>query len=233
MRRPSFDRSWVVGVLVAVLLVGTVAADASAAVLWADGFGGTALRARWTEVDARWWVRDGSLHVHKRSVNQRTRIGFAVVDLGGPHRAGLRVSSQVRLSPGYANVGLVTPFRDARNYLYCKVELTPRNPNGAALLGHRIRGGQPSLVRAARAIGLEPSAVYRLTMERRGRTISCGVWRNGALVAELRYRMTQKDIMAFGGGPMAGLRIKVDDRGTRSDEDDGRSRFLDFQAAAI
>jgi len=233
MRRPSFDRSWVVGVLVAVLLVGTVAADASAAVLWADGFGGTALRARWTEVDARWWVRDGSLHVHKRSVNQRTRIGFAVVDLGGPHRAGLRVSSQVRLSPGYANVGLVTPFRDARNYLYCKVELTPRNPNGAALLGHRIRGGQPSLVRAARAIGLEPSAVYRLTMERRGRTISCGVWRNGALVAELRYRMTQKDIMAFGGGPMAGLRIKVDDRGTRSDEDDGRSRFLDFQATAI
>jgi hypothetical protein len=143
------------------------------------------------------------------------------------------VSSQVRLSPGYANVGLVTPFRDARNYLYCKVELTPRNPNGAALLGHRIRGGQPSLVRAARAIGLEPSAVYRLTMERRGRTISCGVWRNGALVAELRYRMTQKDIMAFGGGPMAGLRIKVDDRGTRSDEDDGRSRFLDFQATAI
>jgi len=233
MRRPSFDRSWVVGVLVAVLLVGTVAADASAAVLWADGFGGTALRARWTEVDARWWVRDGSLHVHKRSVNQRTRIGFAVIDLGGPHRAGLRVSSQVRLSPGYANVGLVTPFRDARNYLYCKVELTPRNPNGAALLGHRIRGGQPSLVRAARAIGLEPSAVYRLTMERRGRTISCGIWRNGALVAELRYRMTQKDIMAFGGGPMAGLRIKVDDRGTRSDEDDGRSRFLDFQAAAI
>jgi len=233
MRRPSFDRSWVVGVLVAVLLVGTVAADASAAVLWADGFGGTALRARWTEVDARWWVRDGSLHVHKRSVNQRTRIGFAVIDLGGPHRAGLRVSSQVRLSPGYANVGLVTPFRDARNYLYCKVELTPRNPNGAALLGHRIRGGQPSLVRAARAIGLEPSAVYRLTMERRGRTISCGIWRNGALVAELRYRMTQKDIMAFGGGPMAGLRIKVDDRGTRSDEDDGRSRFLDFQATAI
>ena len=233
MRRPTFDRSWVVGVLVAVLLVGTVAADASAAVLWADGFGGTALRARWTEVDARWWVRDGSLHVHKRSVNPRTRIGFAVVDLGGPHRAGLRVSSQVRLSPGYANVGLVTPFRDARNYLYCKVELTPRNPNGAALLGHRIRGGQPSLVRAARAIGLEPSAVYRLTMERRGRTISCGVWRNGALVAELRYRMTQKDIMAFGGGPMAGLRIKVDDRGTRSDEDDGRSRFLDFQATAI
>jgi hypothetical protein len=233
MRRPTFDRSWIVGLLVGVLLVGTLAGDASAAVLWADGFGGTTLRSRWNEVGARWWVRDGSLHVHKRSVDRRTRVGFAVVDLGGAHRAGLQVSSQVRLSPGHANVGLVAPFRDARNYLYCKVELTPRNPNGAALLGHRIRGGQPSLVRAARGIGLEPSAVYRLTVERRGRTISCGVRRNGALVTELRYRMTQKDIVAFGGGPIVGLRIKVDDRGTRSDEDDGRSRFLDFRATAI
>ena len=233
MRRPTFDRSWIVGLLVAVLLIGTLAADASAAVLWADGFGGTTLRSRWNEVGARWWVRDGSLHVHKGSVDRRTRVGFAVVDLGGAHRAGLQVSSQVRLSPGHANVGLVTPFRDARNYLYCKVELTPRNPSGAALLGHRIRGGQPSLVRAARGIGLEPSAVYRLTVERRGRTISCGVRRNGTLVTELRYRMTQKDIVAFGGGPMVGLRIKVDDRGTRSDEDDGRSRFLDFRATAI
>lgn len=218
--------------LLGVFLVGT-GADASAALLWADGFGGTALRPAWREVDARWSVRDGALHVHKLSVNQRTRVGFAVVDLGGAHRAGLRVSSQVRLSPGHANVGLVTPFRDARNYLYCKVELTPRNPNGAALLGHRIRGGQPNLVRAARGIGLAPSAVYRLTVERRGRTISCGVRRNGTLVTQLRYRMTGRDILAFGGGSMAGVRIKVDDRGTRNDEDDGRSRFLDFRATAI
>jgi hypothetical protein len=219
--------------MVAVFALGGSVVPASASVLLSDSFGGTVLRARWNQVDARWWVRDGSLHVHKRSVNQRTRVGFAVVDLGRAHRAGLRVSTQVRLSPGHANVGIVTPFRDARNYLYCKVELTPRNPNGAALLGHRIRGGQPSLVRAARNIGLAPSTEYRLTVERQGRTISCAVRRNGgALVTELRYRMTRKDINAFGGGSMAGLRIKVDDRGTRSDEDDGRSRFLYFQATA-
>jgi hypothetical protein len=220
--------------MIAVFALGGSVVPASASVLLSDSFGGTVLRARWNQVDARWWVRDGSLHVHKRSVNQRTRVGFAVVDLGRAHRAGLRVSTQVRLSPGHANVGIVTPFRDARNYLYCKVELTPRNPNGAALLGHRIRGGQPSLVRAARSIGLAPSTEYRLTVERQGRTISCAVRRNGgALVTELRYRMTRKDINAFGGGSMAGLRIKVDDRGTRSDEDDGRSRFLYFQATAI
>lgn len=233
MRGPTFDRTWVVGLLVAVLLVGTAAADASGAVLWGDGFGGKQLRARWTEVGARWWVGEGALHVHKRSVNQRTRVGFAVVDLGGAHRGGLRVTTQVRLSPGHANIGLVTPFRDARNYLYCKVELTPRNPYGAALIGHRIRGGPPSLVRAARGIGLEQSGVYRLTVERRGRTVSCGIRRKGTLVTKLSYRMTQKDIAAFGGGPMAGVRIKVDDRGTRNDEDDGRSRFLDFRATAI
>jgi hypothetical protein len=233
MRGPTFDRPWVVGLLVGVLLVGTVTADASGAVLWGDGFGGTQLRARWTEISARWWVGESALHVHKRSVNQRTRVGFAVVDLGGAHPAGLRVSSHVRLSPGHSNVGLVAPFRDARNYLYCKVELTPRNPRGAALIAHRLRGGTPSLLRAARGIGLDPGATYRLTVERRGRTITCTVQGSGGLITELRYRMGVNDIAAFGAGPMAGVRIKVDDRGTRNDEDDGRSRFLDFRVTAI
>lgn len=233
MRRPTIDRSWVVALLVGVLLVGTFAADASAAVLWGDSFGKTVLRARWQEVDARWSVRDGALHVRKLSVNRRTHVGFAVVGLGGSHRAGLRVSSELRLSPGHSNVGLVAPFRDARNYLYCKIEVTPGNPVGALLIGRRLRGGSPSLLRAARGLGLDPGGTYRLTVERHGRTVGCGVRLNGSLVTELRYRMTDKDIEAFGGGSMAGVRIKVDDRGRRNDEDDGRSAFLNFRATAI
>jgi hypothetical protein len=220
-------------VMVAALVLGGSVVPASAAVLFGDGFGGTVLRPRWNQVDARWSIKDGELRVRKLSVNHRTHVGFAVVDLGRAYRAGLRVSTQVRLSPGHSNVGLVVPFRDARNYLYCKIEVTPGNPDGAALIGRRRRGGAPSVLRSARGIGLDPGGEYHLTLERRGRTVRCGVRFNGTLVTGLRYRMTDKDLLAFGGGSMAGMRIKVDDRGTGNDEDDGRSRFLSFRAIAL
>jgi hypothetical protein len=63
--------------------------------------------------------------------------------------------------------------------------------------------------------------------------VTCSVQRNATLVARLRYSMTRQDLRAFGNGTRAGVRIRVVDRATIDDEDDGRSRFLDFRALAI
>lgn len=213
-----------------VLVLGGQVASASAALLWKDGFSGNELRPAWTELDARWRVRSGALRVDKATVDDRTHVGYAVVDLGGSHRSGLRVSSQIRLSPGKSNVGLVAPFRDVGNHLFCKVEITPGHPDGKAAMGRRSRGGRPTLLRAIGGLGLHKGAVYRLTIERRHRIVACAVRREGALVTRLRYTMTAKDLRAFGRGTKVGVRIKVIDGAIGDDEDDGRSRFLDFRA---
>ncbi len=232
MRGPGTVRSLVVGSLTALILVGS-ASMASAAVLVRDGFGGTSLRAFWREVDARWRVGAGALHVQKRSVDHITHIGYAVANLGGAHPSGVRVSTRIRLSPGQSNVGLAAPFRDAGNNLFCKVEVTPGHPKGEAAIGRRRNAGTPSILVRRGGLGLAQGAVYRLTVERRGRAVTCSVQRNGAVVTAFRYRMTRTDLHDFGRGTKAGVRIKVVDGGGGKDEDDGRSRFLDFRATTI
>lgn len=220
-------------VLLLALVLGASTGSASAALLWADGFGGSALRAPWQEIDARWRVGNGALRVVKRSVDRRTHVGYAVVGLGGTHRSGLRISSQIRLSPGQSNVGLVAPFENAGNHLLCKVELTPGHPEGKVAIERRLRGGSPTLLRASGGLGLRKGAVYRLTVERRRRLVTCAVRRNGVIVTRLRYLMTSRDLRAFGDGAKAGVRIRVVDHASLDDEDDGRSRFLDFRAIAF
>ncbi len=232
MGRPGTVLSSVVGMLSALVLVAS-ASMASAAVLVRDGFDGTSLRANWREVDARWRVGASALHVEKRSVDHRTHIGYAVANLGGAHPSGVRVSSRIRLSPGQSNVGLAVPFRDAGNNLFCKVELTPGHPKGETAIGRRRNAGTPSILVRRGGLGLDEGAVYRLTVERRGRAITCSVRRNGAVVTAFRYRMTLRDLHDFGRGSKAGVRIKVVDGGGGKDEDDGRSRFLDFRATTI
>jgi hypothetical protein len=232
MRGSGAVRTSLAGTLTALLLVASTSM-ASAAVLVRDGFGGTSLRARWKQVDSRWWVGAGALHAQKRSVDHRTHIGYAVANLGGAHPSGVRVSSRIRLSPGQSNVGLTAPFRNAGNNLFCKVEVTPGHPQGEAAIGRRRNAGTPSILVRRGGLGLERGAVYRLTIERRGRAITCAIRRNGGVVTAFRYRMTPGDVHDFGGGTMAGVRIKVVDGGGGKDEDDGRSRFLDFRATTI
>ena len=217
----------------AVVFVLLMAPGASAAVLVRDAFDVTSIRDFWRQIDARWWVGAGALHVRKRSVDHRTHVGYAVVDLGGDHPSGVRVSSRIRLSPGQSNVGLAAPFRDAGNNLFCKVEITPGYPKGGAVIGRRRDARTPSILVRRRGLGLEQGAVYRLTIDRHGRAITCSVRRNGAVVTALRYRMTVRDIRDFGAGAKAGVRIKVIDGAGGKDEDDGRSRFLDFRAITI
>ena len=219
--------------LLLALVMGASAGSASAALLWADGFNGRILRAPWHEVDARWRVGSGALRVVKASVDRRTHVGYAVVGLGSAHRSGLRVSSKVRLSPGQSNIGVVAPFENAGNHLLCKVELTPGHPDGKVAIERRLRGSSPTLLRARGAVGLRKGAVYRVTVVRRLRVVTCSVQRNAAIVTKLRYSMTPQDLRAFGNGTKAGVRIRVVDHATIDDEDDGRSRFLDFRALAI
>lgn len=222
-----------VSVMLAVGLLAAMAPSASAKMYVGDPFNGTSLRPAWKQVDATWRAAGGAARVNPMSVDDFANIGYAVINMKGTHKAGLRISSQVRLSPGKSNVGIVGPYKNVENHMMCRVEVTPAHPLGMVALGRRVNGNEPFMMKEKVGLNLNSGAVYRLVTERHNKIVTCALWDKGLNVTTLRYKLKPKDLHSYGLGKKAGLRIRLVARGNRRDEDDGRSRFLDFHVSSI
>jgi hypothetical protein len=222
-----------ISVLLAIGVLATLAPVASAQIIVGDKFNGTALRPAWRQVNATWRVGNGVARVNAKSVDPITNVGYAVINMKGTHKSGLRIQSQVRLSPGKSNVGIVGPYKNVENHLFCRVEITPAHPLGMVVVGHRLNGGEPTVSKYKVGLKLTPGQVYKLVTERHNKLITCSLFRKGNLVTTIRYKLKPAELAAFGGAKKAGLRIRLVARGNRRDEDDGRSKFQDFRVSSI
>jgi hypothetical protein len=223
----------VVSVFLAIAVLAALAPPALAAIVVGDRFDGDVMRPAWKQVNATWRVQRGFARVNPSSVDTFTNIGLAVISMKGTHKDGLRIESQVRLSPGKSNVGIVGPYKNVENHMLCRVELTPAHPLGMVAIGRRIGGGEPFMMKEEIGLNLTAGSIYRLVTERHRRRVTCALWDKGVNLATLRYRLKDKDLHAFGGGKKAGLRIRIVVDAKRRDEDDGRSKFLDFRVSTI
>jgi hypothetical protein len=223
----------VISIMLAVGVLAAMAAPAQAQIVVGDRFNGTALRPAWKQVNATWRVGNGATRVNTKSVDPITNIGYAVINMKGTHKSGLQISSQVRLSPDKSNVGIVGPYKNVENHLFCRVEVTPAHPLGMVVIGHRLRGGQPTVSKYKVGLNLVGGQVYKLVTERHRKLVTCSLWRKSTNVTTIRYRLKPAELAAFGNGKFAGIRTRLVSRGDRRDEDDGRSRFLDFRVSAI
>ena len=114
------------------------AAPAGAAVIISEPFNGTGpeLPPGWNDVDADWRRVDGSAKISVMSVLPATNIGYSIRKMSSTFaKRGLVVSTKLRLSPTRSNVGVVGPYMDVGNHLFCKVEKTPAHPNGFMAIG--------------------------------------------------------------------------------------------------
>jgi hypothetical protein len=222
-----------ISLMLALGVLAAMAAPAQAQIVVGDQFNGTALRAAWKQVNATWRVGSGATRVNTNSVDPMTNIGYAVINMKGTYKSGLRISSQVRLSPDKSNVGIVGPYKNVENHLFCRVEVTPAHPLGMVVIGHRLRGGEPTVSKYKVGLKLVGGQVYKLVTERHRKLVTCALWSKSTNVTTIRYRLKPAELAAFGGGKFAGIRTRLVSRGDRRDEDDGRSRFLDFRVSAI
>lgn len=196
-----------------------------------EPFNGTApeLPRRWHDIDGDWRRAKGSARIVEGSVSARTNVAYSVRKLQSSYgKRGMAISSKIRLSPGWSNVGVVGPFRDAGNHLFCKVERTQPHPEGFLAIGRRLNGHKPEILVHVNPIGLQAAGRYILRATRKGANTTCSISQSGTRLGQLSYTMRAADRAAFGSGHKVGLRMRLVARGTRRDEDDGRSKFERF-----
>ena len=196
-----------------------------------EPFNGTApeLGHRWHDVDGDWRRAKGSARIVGGSVSARTNVAYSVRTMRSAYgKRGLAITSKLRLSPGWSNVGIVGPFRDVGNHLFCKVERTAPHPEGFLAIGRRLHGHKPEILDHGNQIGLEAGERYVLKATRKGANTTCSISQSGTRLAILTYTLRATDRSAFGSGRKVGIRMRLVARGTRRDEDDGRSRFERF-----
>lgn len=222
----------VLAVILATGLLAALAPSASAAIIVGDRFDGPALRPAWKQVNATWRTARGAARVNPSTVDPDTNIGYAVISTKGSHKQQ-RVQMHIRLSPGKSNVGIVAPYKNVENNLYCRVELTPAHPLGYLVIGNRLAGSEPNVEKDKTGLNVKAGQIYTLISERHRRVITCAIWDGTTKIDSIRYRMKPAEIRAFGAGKKAGMRIRVVANGNRRDEDDGRSKFLDFRVSTI
>ena len=134
-----------------------------------------------------------------------------------------RAEADITLSSGRSNVGLTVLWKDHKNHLWTKVEITPGNPNGLISIGRR-RGGTVTSLLVSTKGGLVRGATYHVSLGVDAGVATASV--TGVSVAfsrTLAYRLTAQDLAAFGAGGYAGARAKY-----FFDEDDGGSRWDDL-----
>ncbi len=210
-------------------LMGT--ASAGSTTIIGEQFNGTApeLSRRWKDVHADWRRVNGAARIVRSSVSPVTNLGYSVRTMRSSYaKRGMAVWTKLRLSPTHANVGLVGPYKSVGNHLFCKVENTPAHRKGMLAIGHRIRNRPPDLVKAKDNLGLTAARRYTLKLTRNKGTVICSLVRGSTVYASLRHVLTAAERAAFGGGRKVGIRMRLVARGTRRDEDDGRSRFESF-----
>jgi hypothetical protein len=229
----SMARRTLVSLLVITgVLVAAFASPASARVLINDPFNGSGLLKKpWVQADAKWHRATGAAKVNIPTVNPNQNVGYATVQFRKVYQR-IQVSAQLRLSPTRANVGVVLPYVDVENHLFCKIEDTPAHPNGYLAIGRRLHGSQPTILASDFNATVQTSRRYLMVVTRNRRVVTCVLKRGATEMGRLTYHMKPQDVRAFGRGRRAGIRIRLVSRGTRMDEDDGRSSFESFIAQA-
>ncbi len=225
-------RRSLVSVLLTFGVLAAFAPPAQAAIIVGDRFDGPVLRAAWRQINSTWRTTKGTARVNPSTVDPVTNIGYAVIGTKGLHKSQ-RTQMHVRLSPGKSNVGIVAPYKNVENHLYCRVELTPAHPLGYLVIGDRLHGSEPNVEKDKSGLSITAGQIYLLVSERTRRIIRCSIYDGATLIDSIRYRMTPEQASAFGGGKKAGMRIRIVANGNRRDEDDGRSKFLDFRVSTI
>ncbi len=131
-----------------------------------------------------------------------------------------RAEADLTLSSGRANAGLTVLWKDHRNHLWAKLEVTPGNNNGLMTIG-RCRAGRVKSLLARSRGGLQAGATYHVVLEvvnGVARFTATGVGMSYSKT--ITYRLSPEDLSAFGSGAYAGVRAKY-----LYDEDDGGSRW--------
>jgi hypothetical protein len=209
--------------LVAACVLAGGAAMAAVSMPFSDGFGRSngPLGSPWTNTGG-WAIDDGRVKL--------TSNGHAetVVDTGLSD--DYRVSADIALSPNRANAGLSTLWKNHSNHLFCKIEVTPGNPQGLMSIGHQLNGRNKSLLKSAKGFGLDKGKTYQLSVTKQGRTISCTV--SGSSInggaKTISYTLNGEQTSAFGSATRSGFRGK-----NLFDEDDGKTRYDNFAVRAI
>ena len=229
MSRFSRFVALLLGVVMALTLVN--GASARVRTVIREPFNGTApeLPRRWHDIDGDWRRVKGSARIVEESVSARTNVAYSVRRMRSSYgKRGMAITTKIRLSPGLSNVGVVGPLRDAGNHLFCKVERTKPHPDGFLAIGRRLHGHKPEILEHGNQIGLLAGQRYILKATRRGANTTCSISQKGTRLALLTYTMRAADRSAFGSGRKVGIRMRLVARGTRRDEDDGRSKFERF-----
>lgn len=236
MRSFRFSRS--IATFLGAVLMLTLMSSASARVrtVIREPFNGTGseLPRRWHDIDGDWRRAKGSARIVEGSVSARTNVAYSVRQMRSSYgKRGIAITTKIRLSPGLSNIGIVGPFRDVENHLFCKVERTKPHPEGFLAIGRRLHGHQPAILVHENQIGLEAGQRYILKATRKRSKTTCSISQSGTRLAILTYTMRPADRAAFGSGRKVGIRMRLVARGTRRDEDDGRSRFERFVAKTM
>ena len=159
-------------------------------------------------------------------------VAEATVDTGLSD--AFRADADITLSPTLhrANAGITILHRNHGNHVFCKVEVTAGHPNGFMSIGTYVHGTGTSLFGPASYeddLGLRNGRTYHVACRREGDRI---VWTiAGGNLAErkhVHYLLTPDDIAAFGDATSQGLRARY-----TFDEDDGGSRWEDFEVSRI
>ncbi len=216
----------------ALALVGVMAMSmmsaASAKTLINDPFNGTGpLGPPWKHVNATWRHASGSVMVDIASINPVTNVGYATRQLHGKKIRDITIQSRIKLSPGYSNVGVVGPYANVENHLFCKVELSKAHRMGFLAIGRRLKGSAPTVRVFQKNLNLTAGTKYRLNLVRARRNITCSLTKGATTLTTINYHMTKQDVKAYGSGRKVGIRIRLKGHGGEG-EDDGRSRFNNF-----
>ena len=236
MRTSKLNRSIAsfLGAVLALTLMNGVSARAR--VVIREPFNGTAseLPRGWKDIDGDWRRAKGSARIVEGSVSAQTNVAYSVRRMRRSYgKRGIAITTKVRLSPGLSNIGIVGPFRDVGNHLFCKVERTKPHPEGFLAIGRRLHGHKPEILVHENQIGLQAGQRYILKATRKRAKTTCSISQAGARLAILTYTMRPADRAAYGSGRKVGIRMRLVARGTRRDEDDGRSRFERFVAKTM
>jgi hypothetical protein len=201
-----------------------------------EPFNGTApeLGHRWRDIDGDWRRAKGAARIVEGSVSARTNVAYSVRRMSSSYaKRGLAITTRVRLSPGTSNVGIVGPFRDVGNHLFCKVERTRPHPEGFLSIGRRLHGTKPAILVKQNQLGVEAGHAYTLRVTRQRSDVVCTISDAGVEFGRVTYTLRPVDRAAFGTGHKVGIRMRLVARGTRRDEDDGRSAFTSFKVRTL
>ena len=112
-----------------------------------------------------------------------------------------RADADVTLSSGRSSAGLTVLWKDHRNHLWTRLEVSPANPTGVFSIGRRLKGNVASLL-ATTYGGLVAGATYHLTLSvTNGVATAHAVFTAGSYDRTLTYTLTSADRSGFGGGP--------------------------------